>query len=342
MLELRRLALLCEFARRGSIAGAAAALGYSPSAVSQQLQALERESGTALIDRTARSAELTDAGRRLVAHAERILCLVEEAESDLSAHAGTPTGRVTVTAFPTAAVAFAPALARSLRRHTGLTLRLGQARSGRGMREVRSGEVDIALVDDWYGQMRDSESLRAFPLLRDPLVLVVPRRHRLADPGVPVDLRELRDEPWMATPYSEPSRLAMDRLLTDVGGTRPTPWEFEGLGTILSLVAKGIGIAAVPALALAAGVRGLAVRPIPGDPVGRDVLAVARGSSVHRPSVSVMLRAIHAAARYLAADLEPVRAVERPGPGEAPLDGGFLDGGSGGRSGNHLGNHPGE
>ncbi|MGI5268216.1 LysR family transcriptional regulator [Nonomuraea sp. CA-218870] len=311
MLDLRRLMLISEFARRGSIAAAAESLGYSPSAVSQQLATLERETGTALIDRTARSAELTDAGRRLVAHAERILSMVEEAESDLSAHAGSPAGRVVVTAFPTAAVAFAPALARSLRRHTELTLRLRQSRSGRGMREVQSGEVDIALIDDWYGRAADSDNLRVFPLLSDPLVLVVPRRHRLADPEVPLDLRELRDEPWMATPDGEPSRLATDRLLVDVGGPKPVPWEFEGLGTILSLVAKGIGIAAVPALALAAGVRGLAVRRFPGDPVGREVLAVARASSVNRPSVSVTLRAVHVAARLISADLAPVRLAAR-------------------------------
>lgn len=317
MLDLRRLVLICEFARRGSIAATAESLGYSASAVSQQLVALEREAGTALIDRTARSAELTDAGRRLVLHAERILSMVEEAESDLSAHRGTPAGRVVVTAFPTAAVAFAPALARSLRRHTELTLRLRQSRSGRGMREVQSGEVDIALVDDWYGRARDSENLRVFPLLHDPLVLVVPRRHRLADTGVPFELAELRDEPWMATPDGEPSRLAVDRLLVDVGGTKPQPWEFEGLGTILSLVAKGLGIAAVPALALAAGVRGVAVRQFPGNPVGREVHAVARGSSVHRPSVSVTLRAIHVAARYIAADLEPLRLADRRPPGTA-------------------------
>src|SRR5690606_17009200 len=311
MLDLRRLVLICEFARRGSIAATAESLGYSPSAVSQQLAALEREAGVALIDRTARSAELTDAGRRLVAHAERILSMVEEAESDLSAHAGSPAGRVVVTAFPTAAVAFAPALARSLRRHTELTLRLRQSRSGRGMREVQSGEVDIALVHDWYGRASESDNLRVFPLLSAALVLVVPRKHPLADPEVPLNLEELRDEPWMATPDGEPSRLAVDRLLIDVGGTKPVPWEFEGLGTILSLVAKGIGIAAVPALALAAGVRGIAVRHFPGNPVGREVLAVARASSVNRPSVSVTLRAMHVAARLIAADHPSVRLAAR-------------------------------
>jgi DNA-binding transcriptional LysR family regulator len=309
MLDLRRMALLCEFARRGSIAATASSLGYSASAVSQQLAALERETGSVLLDRTSRSAELTDAGHRLVDHAERILAMVETAESDLSAHAATPSGRVVVTAFPTGAVAFAPLLARSLRRHTSLSFRLRQSRSGRGMREVQSGEVDIALVDDWYGgvRARSTEALRVLPLLLDPMVLVVPRRHRMADPSIPVDLWTLRDEPWMATPDGEPSRMAVDRLLSDVGGAHPVPWEFEGLGTILSLVAKGIGIAAVPALALAAGVRGVAVREFPGNPITREVMAVVRGSSVNRPSVAATLRALHVAARYLAADLAPVR-----------------------------------
>jgi DNA-binding transcriptional LysR family regulator len=312
MLDLRRLALICEFARKGSIAATADSLGYSPSAVSQQLAALEREAGATLIDRTARSAELTDAGRRLVEHAERILAMVEAAESDLSAQAGTPSGRVTVTAFPTAAVAFAPALARLLRRHTGLTLRMAQGRSGRGTREVQSGTADIAVVDDWYGRMRESETMRVFPLLRDPLVLVVPRTHRLASPDEPVDLEELRDEPWMATPEGEPSRMAVDHMMAGVGGVRPVPWEFEGLSTILSLVAKGVGIAAVPALALAAGVRGIAVREIPGTPAGRDVHAVVRASSVNRPAVAVTLRAVHTAARYLAADLTALEPAARP------------------------------
>src|ERR1700730_13478905 len=122
MLDTHRLRLLREFAERGTIAATAAALGYTPSAVSQQLAALEREAGAVLLDRSARAAELTDAGRRLADHAERFLALAEAAEADLSA-AG-PAGRVTVTAFPTAAVAFGPALVRRVRAHPGLTLLL--------------------------------------------------------------------------------------------------------------------------------------------------------------------------------------------------------------------------
>ncbi|MUN41272.1 LysR family transcriptional regulator [Actinomadura litoris] len=312
MLELRRLRLLAEFARRGSIAATAASLGYTPSAVSQQLAALEREARLPLLDRTARSAELTDAGRRLAARAEEILTLVEAAETELSAQADTPMGRVVVTAFPTAAVALAPALAQSLGDHPGLTFVLRQTRPGDGVRQVQNGEVDIALIDDWTGKVPDQSPavLEFFHLRRDPLVLVVPSSHRLSDPRRPVRLHELRDEPWMAAPPGEPSRQAVERLLDTVGGARPVPWEFEGLHTILSLVARGIGITAVPALALAAGDQGVAVRRIPECALAREVYAVTRKASVRRPSVAVTLRAVHAAAR----DAEPARPVPDPPP----------------------------
>ena len=130
MLDTHRLRLLKEFAERGTIAATATALGYTPSAVSQQLAALEREAGVTLLDRTARAAELTDAGRRLAGHAEQILARIEEAEADLAAPE--PAGLVTIAAFPTAAVAFAPALTRSVRSHPGLKLSLRQSQHGEG------------------------------------------------------------------------------------------------------------------------------------------------------------------------------------------------------------------
>ena len=274
MLDTHRLRLLREFAERGTIAATAAALGYTPSAVSQQLATLEREAGAVLLDRTARAAELTDAGRRLADHAERILAMIEAAEADLSA-AG-PAGRVTVTAFPTAAVAFGPALVRRVRAHPGLTLLLRETQREEGLRLVRTGEADVALVADWSGRLTSAESgrrrragttgvLRFYPLIRDPVVLVLPRGHPAADPARPVDLDKLRDEPWLAAPAGEPSRQAVDRLLAGTGGMPPAPWEFEGLSTILSLVARGIGIAALPRLT-AAGDRRVAVRELAGPP----------------------------------------------------------------------------
>ena len=242
--------MLHEFAARGSIARTADALGYTPSAVSQQLAALEREAGTALLDRTARSAGLTDAGRRLAKHAERILAMVEEAEADLSAHAAEPSGRVVVhrvpvggggvraRAGPVAAGApeADPAAAAVLARRGAAARPLGRGRGGHRRRldrpdgGLRSSRPGKAGPDGADSADRGHGVLTYYHLLRDPLVLVVERGHPAADPERPVDLRALRNEPWLAAPAGEPSRQAVDRLLAAVGVTPPVPSEFEGLG----------------------------------------------------------------------------------------------------------------
>jgi DNA-binding transcriptional LysR family regulator len=321
--------MLHEFAARGSIARTADALGYTPSAVSQQLAVLEREAGTPLLDRTARSAGLTDAGRRLAVYAERILAMVEEAEADLSARAAEPSGRVVVTAFPSAAVAFAPALARSLRAHPRLSLLLRQSSPADGLQLVRSGEVEVAIVDDWTGRLaatlegmdHDQGVLSYYHLVRDPLVLVVARGHPAASPERPVDLRALRDEPWLAAPSGEPSRQAVDRLLAAVGVIPPVPSEFEGLGTVVNLVARGLGIAIMPRLAVGAYERRVVVREMPaGLDLARDVYAVARTASVPRPSVAVIVSALRGAARSMTqrpAVAEPAESAEPAEPTES-------------------------
>jgi DNA-binding transcriptional LysR family regulator len=326
MLDIRRLRMLHEFAARGSIARTADALGYTPSAVSQQLAVLEREAGTPLLDRTARSAGLTDAGRRLAVYAERILAMVEEAEADLSARAAEPSGRVVVTAFPSAAVAFAPALARSLRAHPKLSLLLRQSSPSEGMRLVRSGEVEAAIVDDWTGRLAaslqgmntDQGVLSYYHLVRDPLVLVVARGHPAANPEQPVDLRALRDEPWLAAPSGEPSRQAVDRLLAAVGVAPPVPSEFEGLGTLVNLVARGLGVAIMPRLAVGAYERRVVVREMPaGLDLAREVYAVARTASVLRPSIGVIVSALRGAARSMAQRPSAAEPSGHDAPAEA-------------------------
>jgi DNA-binding transcriptional LysR family regulator len=316
MLDLHRLRLLQEFAARGSIAKTATMLGYTSSAVSQQLATLEREAGVQLLDRTARRAELTDAGRRLAAHAERILAMVEEAEADLSARATEPAGRIVATAFPTAAVAFAPALTRSLRAHPRLTLVLRQTAAREGMRQVRSGEVDVAIVDDWTSRLADDldESiLTSYHLIRDGLVLVVPRAHWAADSAQPVDLRALRDQPWLAAPAGEASRQAVDRLLGAAGVAPAVLSEFEGMSTIVSLVARGVGIAIVPRIAVSAGERRLVVRELPhGLDLARDILAVVRTASVRRPSVAVIVQSLRAAAKGMSAARSAISFPDGP------------------------------
>ncbi len=211
------------------------------------------------------------------------------------------------TAFPSAAVAFAPALARSLRAHPRLTLVLRQTPAREGLRQVRSGEVDVAIVDDWTSRLAEEielggSILTCYHLIRDQLVVVLPRAHPAADPGEPVDRRALRHEPWLAAPAGEPSRQAVDRLLAAVGVAPPVLSEFEGMSTIVSLVARGIGIAILPRLAVAAAERRVAVRNLPhGLDLARDIHAVARTASVRRPSVAVIVTALRAAARTMSA-----------------------------------------
>jgi DNA-binding transcriptional LysR family regulator len=315
VLDIHRLRLLLEFAERGTIAATAAALGYTPSAVSQQLAALERETGTALLNRTARTAELTEAGQRLAAHAAEILALMEAAEADLAAPE--PAGRVAISAFPTAAVAFAPALTRTARAHPALSLLLRQTAGGEVLRQVRAGQVDVAIVDDWTGRLATRQpALRFFPLLTDPLVLVVPRGHWASDLREPVSLHKLREEAWLATPAGEASRLAVDRVLAAAGGVADAPSQFEGLATILSLVARGIGIAILPRLTLAGGDARVVVRELPGVSPARDLHAVARASSVRRPAVAVIIRALTTAARGLPGAAKTGPDVADPGGNE--------------------------
>jgi DNA-binding transcriptional LysR family regulator len=139
-------------------------------------------------------------------------------------------------------------------------------------------------------------------------VLVVPRAHRAADPGQAVDLRALRFDPWLAAPAGEQSRQAVDRLLAAVGVAPPALSEFEGMSTIVSLVARGIGIAILPRIAVAAE-RRVAVRELPhGLDLARDIHAVARTASVRRPSVAVILSAL----RYAARAMQPRPAGPHP------------------------------
>ncbi|PRY61980.1 MULTISPECIES: LysR family transcriptional regulator [Glycomyces] len=299
MLDVRRLRLLYEFAAQGSISATAVATGQTASAVSQQLAALEKEAGVALLERTARSAQLTDAGRRLVEHTALILEAIDAAETDLAAESAEPRGRVTVTAFPTVAVALAGPIVRRLRRHPELQMVLRQQHTvSESLARVRSGEIDLALIDDWSGQRRPATvgPLTFHHLVKDPLVAVLPARHRLASKEV-LSAHELAGEPWIASPGGEPSRTALDRLWRAEGISVPVS-EFEGLDTILTLVAKGLGVTVAPWMA-AAERRDVAVRAVAEELPGRDVYVVHRTASTGRPAVMTVLQALHQAARKL-------------------------------------------
>src|ERR671931_1777607 len=146
MLDVRRLRVLREVAARGTIAAAARSLAYTPSAVSQQLSALEREAGVALLDRGGGRIALTEAGRGLVRRTEAILDDLEAAEAELEATASQVGGTVRIACFPSAARALlAPALAALRERHPLLDARLEELEPEASLPALRVGEVDVAV-----------------------------------------------------------------------------------------------------------------------------------------------------------------------------------------------------
>ena len=169
----------------------------------------------------------------------------------------------------------------------------------------------MAIVDDWTSRLAEEielggSILTCYHLIRDQLVLVLPRAHPATRRDGPVGLRALQHEPWLAAPAGEPSRQAVDRLLAAAGVAPPVLSEFEGMSTIVSLVARGIGIAILPRLAVAAAERRVVVRELPpGLDLARDIHAVARTASVRRPSVAVIVTALRAAARAMPAPGAP-------------------------------------
>src|SRR4051794_39824430 len=147
MLDVKRMRVLKEVAAHGSFSAAAESLAYTQSAVSQQIAALERETGAVLVERNARGVKLTDAGRALVCHTEAILARLSDAEAELDAIAGLRGGRLRLVAFPSAAASIMPpAIARFREQHPGVELTLEPEEPADGLARLRSGGADISLT----------------------------------------------------------------------------------------------------------------------------------------------------------------------------------------------------
>jgi DNA-binding transcriptional LysR family regulator len=287
------LEVLRRFAALGTIAGTAAELGYSPSAVSQQLATLEREAGVALLERTAQRARLTDAGRELAEHAAGILDAVEAATGRMKARAGAVTGRVTVSCIPGLAPLLAPHLAEAQRTHPGLTVVAHETGSAGAATAVLERGYDLAVVDDWSAEPpAERTGLAVHHLRREPVLLAVPAGHPLAGEPGELPAARLRSaveaHTWLCAPTGQLSRAAGDRLLADIGATPRQRWEFQGLHTLARLVATGAGVAFLPAGTIAdqPGVTGL--RTSPG--LHRHVLALTRVSARRDPAIAACLR----------------------------------------------------
>src|SRR5918992_637116 len=180
MLDVKRMRVLREVASEQSFSAAANKLGYTQSAVSQQIAALERETGTTLIERNPRGIRLTDAGEALVRHADGILARLADAEAELEAIAGLRGGRLRLGSFPTAGATLMPkAIAAFSREHPGVELSLAEADPMESLPRLKAGELDLVLVDDTSGVLEQGD-LEFEHILDDPLHLALPSDHPLA------------------------------------------------------------------------------------------------------------------------------------------------------------------
>ncbi len=313
MLNVARLRVLREVAERGSFSAAADALSYTQSAVSQQIAALEAETGMTLLERGPRGVRLTGAGRTLVEHAEGILARLAAAEEELAALAGLRGGQLRMASFPTAGATLMPvAIAAFRASYPEVELTLAEGEPEEIAPRLRAGEFDLALLfelptsEDPLAQEPDPERLKRVELLEDPLYLALPRGHRLAGKRT-LRLAELRGEAWVQTSRSSPCARHVVRSCHAAGFEPNVAFESDDYQTVQGLVAAGVGVALIPELALSVVREDVVVRALSPSPPVRSVIAALPGrlgaSTRLTPAVSAMLRILEetAAARHRAA-----------------------------------------
>ncbi|MBB5122537.1 LysR family transcriptional regulator [Streptomyces eurocidicus] len=284
-MNLDRLRTLNAVARHGSVSAAADGLHVTTSAVSQQLAKLERETGQQLLAKQGRGVRLTDAGRLLAEHASRILSQVELAQADLEAQRGQAVGELLLGAFPTAARGLFPAALAELRTaHPQLRARLEEMEPGEAVQRVVRGDIDLAVVLDWYNKpLPVPDGLAKAPILDDPADVAMPVGHPLAD-RAEVDLEEFADDEWVSWPCGE---FCHDWLMFTLRGKGIEPrisHMAEEHHTQLALIAAGLGVAVAPRLGRGPVPEGVRVVPVR-HTMRRHVYAIWRADADRRPSI---------------------------------------------------------
>jgi molybdate transport repressor ModE-like protein len=304
MLDVRRLQMLRTVAREGSLSAAARALGYTQPAVSHHIARLEDEVGTALLTRLGRGVQLTDAGVALVEHADAVLSRLSAAEEDVAAIAGLRAGRVRLAAFPSgSATLMAGALTRLRAVHPGVEVSFIEAEPEASLPLLREGELDLVLGFTYAAVgARDPRELTTVALLRDPAHAVLPADHPAATHDGPLALSALAGETWIAG--CERCRGHLLHEAAAAGFEPQIAFATDDHLTVQSLIAAGLGVSLLPALALCSARRDdVAVRTVAGEPA-RTVEVVMRAADRRPPAVTAMLDALRAAGEALAATPE--------------------------------------
>jgi DNA-binding transcriptional LysR family regulator len=281
----------------------AAALQFTPSAVSQQLAVLEREIGLPLLERAGRGVRLTDAAIVLVGHAEALLDRAELAEAELAEAMGAVAGRARIACFQSVALRIAvPAMQTLSREAPALRCELVEAEPEQSLPALALGDVDLVLADEWQHQPRSRPlGVDRRDMHRDPVNLILSkdhpaaRRHRDAIP-----LAELAGEAW-ATGHRDTGWDEMTaRTCRELGGFDPDiRHRTNDSVTTLAVVAHGQAVTLLPELVAPDAHPGITVRAIAEGSVHRTIFTATRIADASRPSVQAVLAAVRTAAASL-------------------------------------------
>jgi DNA-binding transcriptional LysR family regulator len=250
-----------EVAARGSLTAAATALGYTQSAVSRQIAALERDTGTRLFDRLPRGMRLTDDGRCLLSHVHAVLDRLNTARGDLAALRTLDAGRLRLGAFDTAEAALVPrALATFRAEHPRVDLSLTEANTPDLLAALDRDEIDLAIVSSYPGAAAIDETRYALRYLtEDPLLVALPAGHPRAGERT-LRLGDLAAESWIEGNPSGVSALVTACLRAGFAPRIDFPvreWTAKQ-----GFVAAGLGLALVPALGASAARADIVLVPL--------------------------------------------------------------------------------
>ncbi|PZG87659.1 LysR family transcriptional regulator [Streptomyces sp. NTH33] len=292
MLDLQRLRALHAVSVHGTVGAAAAALGYTSSAVSQQIAKLERETRTVLLEREGRGVRLTDEAHQLVVAARELLAIVERAETELEERRGVPAGRLTVAAFPSAARGLMPSVLADLaKRHPALDARLSEIDPHLSVDLVAKGALDLAVAHDWDIAPLPAPAGVEQAVIGDDLCdLLVSAGHPFAGRGT-VERSELGGERWICQPPGRVCHEWLVRTLRAAGHVPNLVHQADENPTLVALVAAGLGVALIPRLGrgpLPEGVVEVSLDPVP----VRRLYALWRTGAARRPAIAEAVRTL--------------------------------------------------
>jgi len=292
VLNVSRLRVLRELAQRGTIAAVAEALWLTPSAVSQQLSALERETRVALVERAGRGVRLTAAGRVLVERSERVFEALDEAKAALQALQSEPTGRLRVASFPSVVRVVFPLMMRRLHeRFPGVEMEIEDLEGEQGLDAVRLGHVDLAVIDDltWTAHGRADGSVVS-ELFATPLVAVFSVGHEWAGREV-VRWADLDGRPSVSEQRASVFARTVEEECRRAGAQPRVSARVHDAGAMLALVEASELITVLPELQLSGQTSGVAWRVL--EPlVERRLLVVTRAGQSEVPAVRAALDAL--------------------------------------------------